>query len=102
MGKMWDERDTKALLSEVAVLARAGADVTAMLRAIQQHLGTRRCSIEAISLLRRVFDLPLYDLLSIGGWIGFESGNPGPDDAELELRFGAGLRSSIKPEFESD
>ncbi len=98
---MSQEDNTEALLREVAALARADAAVTTMLRAIQQHLGTGRCSIEAISLLRRVFDFPLHGLLSIGGWVGFESGNPGPDDAELELRFGTELRASIRPEFQS-
>lgn len=44
---------------------------------VQDMLGTKRAAIEAVRVFRLVFDIPLFELKSLGSWVGFESGNPG-------------------------
>jgi len=68
----------------------------ALLQAIQVRVGKAHATYEAIRVLREVFNLPLFDLMSLGSWVGFESGNPGFSDDEIERLYDQKFRGSIR------
>ena len=91
-----DEHLLRALVDETRSLAEQGAPIADMLRLVQRRVGKTHAIFESIRVLRETFAGPLFDLTSIGAWEGFDSGNPGFSDDELESAYGHMLRSSIR------
>jgi hypothetical protein len=88
--------DLAALTEEVRLLAANDAPLVKMFAAVQTRLGEKRVPFEVYRVFRRVFEAPLPELVSILDWTGFESGNPGWSDDELEARFGKRIRASLR------
>lgn len=84
------------LAREVRGLAQAGEPLVEMFRHIQRRMPHQHSAFIVIRVFRLVFDVPLFDLTSLGNWVGFGSSNPGYSDEEMETRFGQLLRDNIK------
>ena len=91
-----DEVLLRDIVDEVRRLARQGAPVVDLLRHVQRRVGKTQAIFESIRVLREVFTFPLFDLTSIGAWEGFDSGNPGLSDEEIESTYGEKFRNSIR------
>jgi hypothetical protein len=84
------------IVDEVRRLAQQGAPIVDLLRHVQRRVGKTHATFESIRVLREVFTVPLFDLTSIGAWEGFDSGNPGLSDEEIESTYGEKLRNSVR------
>jgi len=86
----------QSICDEIRGLAKDGAPIPEMFRAIQAHTGEIRSTIFALRVFYQVFNMSLFELHDLGLWNGFNSGNPGVDDDELEERYGTRVRRSLR------
>lgn len=86
-----NESDIQKLAYELRTLRSKGASVAALCRRVQHASKKEHANYEMIQAFKIAFNLSLFDLTTIGGWVGFGSGNPGPSDDDLERQFGPAL-----------
>lgn len=90
-----------ALCNDVRNLAQEGRSIADMFRLIQARMGEIQSTILALRVFYRVFDVPLSELKDLSLWNGFNGGDFGLNDDEVEKRVRGCLRSpvrSAKPE----